>query len=119
MRKPYNWALNDEGGIFLFRTGLHEYASTENMEFFTYINKSLRNLRKLPIKHKEDRSTLVRVRKLLFKARYLNLIIPITSNLNLRGPDIREGEYIWLKMIIWLVFEFDSASLIGSIIDSK
>ena len=63
MRKPYNWALNDEGGIFLFRTGLHEYASTENMEFFTYINNRLRNLRKLPTKHKGDHSTLMRVRK--------------------------------------------------------
>ena len=73
------------------------------MEFFTYINKSLRNLRKLPIKHKEDRSTLVRVRKLLFKARYLNLIIPITSNLNLRGPDIREGEY---NMCLFLLIDF-------------
>ena len=72
------------------------------MEFFTYINKSLRNLRKLPIKHKEDRSTLVRVRKLLFKARYLNLILPITSNLNLR--DIEEGD-IFTQSAVWSAIE--------------
>ena len=108
MRKPYNWALNDEGGIFFFRTGLHEYASTENMEFFTYINNRLRNLRKLPTKHKEDHSTLVRVRKMLFKARYLNLILPIRSNLNLRGPDIREGNIFgwWCYMCLFLFIDF-------------
>ena len=88
------------------------------MEFFTYINKSLRNLRKLPIKHKEDRSTLVRVRKLLFKARYLNLIIPITSNLNLRGPDIREGEYIWLIMLYVLVLFIDFTDVFNYSLDS-
>ena len=54
---------------------------------------------KLPAEHilaknKKDHSTLVRMQKKLFKARYLNLILPITSNFNLRRPDIREGIYL-------------------------
>ena len=34
------------------------------------------------------------MRKMLFKARYLKLISPITSNSNLNGPDLGEGIYL-------------------------
>ena len=74
------------------------------MEFSTYINKSLRNLRKLIIKHKEDHSTLVRVRKMLLKAKYLNLLLPITPNSNLRGPDIGKGCLRTMKIYVLVLF---------------
>ena len=44
-----------------------------------------------PKKHKKDHSTLVGVRKVLCKARYLNLILPKKTYLNLKGSDISEG----------------------------
>ena len=82
--------------------------STENMEFFTFTNKSRRNPRKLAIRHKEDHSTLVRLRKVLCKARYLNLILPIKTYLHLKGSDISEGNIFgWLcYMCLFLFIDF-------------
>ena len=76
------------------------------MEFSTFIDKGLRDLRKLPTKHKEDHCTLVRMRKVLTKARYLKMILSITSNLIFKGPDIGEGDIFLLFIDFTDVFNY-------------
>ena len=57
--------------IDIIRLQKVHYNSTESIDLFDYINKSYRILRKCPTKHKDDHSIMVRMQRVLCKARHL------------------------------------------------